>query len=32
MRISKLIVLLPVLAALAALVGRVRPGYGFYGG
>jgi hypothetical protein len=32
MRISKLIPLLTTLAAVAAFVGRIKPGYGFYSG
>ena len=32
MRTSKLIALVTALATVAAFVGRVKPGYGFYSG
>ncbi len=32
MRISKLITLLTTVATVAAFVGRIKPGYGFYSG
>jgi len=30
--LKKLLTLLPVLATIAAFVGRIKPGYGFYSG